>query len=748
MLRFSKVRMKLHVRAWAMAFLVLLLVAVPAGADTGSSMGRTSRLSSSITLADGYIRIVAEGNRIVSWAVDPSGRARYQPGMILGMYPQGWYLVRHDVWKMVDKHSMALVPAAKGPGNAAAPFATLSLEGATLHVSFQAPSVNTAWILNMPWQIGGYVTNDSTVPFTRWVTDEGLVIPVQELKREIGPLPFAIDANHSVVMAGTHGFNLQFASAEGLGVSMGGVYNDPVDQFLQVQITPGGSGVYRRLDVSVKPQSPAIPADLPRFVTSDAFANRYLNSFYVDKAFDYPPSTVPAWDEWESLILDWIHSPLTGQVETGILNTPVQPDGYVDSWYNNPYWGGQTGSSIHYDTNAHYILGVYRTFVWTRDKRALRKVLPDLDRAMAFQLGPLKGSSGLLHITQNDHTGLPGGATDNYYDLLPFGGLDAYANVYFYASLQAMRQMEAALGNVTMARRYEQLAQTCKAAFIRVFWNPSAGRYIEDVSVKGQRVDYGATFVNLEAIGYGLSDESVRLRIYHWLDDEPIDSGDIHAANAYGVWHYTPMVTTIHNASWYTTGWTPPPFTQQLQDGGADLYLTFYDIMDRLATFGPNNAWTYLLRMLERFSLPDRLSGGAPLYDGETPQNASPGAIGVDVPFPESGLVPTSFLYGFLGIQATPSGLMICPNLPAALRYGGVENLYYRGHDLFIMERGRRVEVIMRARPFSSGNEKGVGLSVSLHSGQAMLLTGVASDHPVCQIVKSAARDAVMSPDN
>ena len=39
------------------------------------------------------------------------------------------------------------------------------------------------------------------------------------------------------------------------------------------------------------------------------------------------------------------------------------------------------------------------------------------------------------------------------------------------------------------------------------------------------------------------------------------------------------------------------------------------------------------------------------------PQQDDPGSVGVDLPFPESGMVPCYVLYGVMGIEATAAGL-------------------------------------------------------------------------------------------
>lgn len=86
--------------------------------------------------------------------------------------------------------------------------------------------------------------------------------------------------------------------------------------------------------------------------------------------------------------------------------------------------------------------------------------------------------------------------------------------------------------------------------------------------------------------------------------------------------------------------------------------------------------------ILERYREPDQLCGGPPLFRGEIPQQANPGSVGLDIPFPESGLVPTWFLYGLAGVQPTPEGLRIAPNLPQALPWLVIRNLSYRGLTL------------------------------------------------------------------
>jgi hypothetical protein len=135
---------------------------------------------------------------------------------------------------------------------------------------------------------------------------------------------------------------------------------------------------------------------------------------------------------------------------------------------------------------------------------------------------------------------------NNYWDILPFGHLDAYANTAFYASLPAMAEMEAKLGGKPLTD-YAVLQKKAHQRYDETFWDEKKGRYIGCVDVDGKRHDYGFTFVNLEALYYGLGDAVKARRIYHWMETEPTSSGK---ADTYSRFRFAPRATTIHNPVW------------------------------------------------------------------------------------------------------------------------------------------------------------------------------------------------------
>jgi hypothetical protein len=308
---------------------------------------------------------------------------------------------------------------------------------------------------------------------------------------------------------------------------------------------------------------------------------------------------------------------------------------------------------------------------------------------MQFYLVHMNGSSGLLVNTDPDHEGFGLSANgswqsvgSNYWDILPFGYEDAYANAYFHGALLAMAEIESFLGNTSASLSYSVLAALNQEKYNAVFWNATRQRYIGCIDADGVVHDYGFVFLNLEAIYYGLANASQVFQIYDWLDNEPTSSGSADVFTAFG---FAPRATTDQNTNWWFAN-VNQTFGDQIQNGGADLYTEGYDLRDRALYFGADNTYARLTAVLARYSLPDKLCGGAPLYTGETPQQENAGAIGTDYPFPESGLAPVSALQAIFGVTANTTSLIIAPDLPQALTYAGVHGIQVSNMTMDIYE--------------------------------------------------------------
>jgi hypothetical protein len=157
-----------------------------------------------------------------------------------------------------------------------------------------------------------------------------------------------------------------------------------------------------------------------------------------------------------------------------------------------------------------------------------------------------------------------------------------------------------------------------------------------------------------------------------------------------------------------------------VQDGGAILYTSGFDVIARARYQSADDAWARLTAILDRWSDPDHLCGGTPLFRGESTVDSgtSSTSVGTDIPFPESGLAPASFMYAFVGVEAEPDALVITPNLPSALSQVGVRNLYWHGQKLALLVTRNRITLegsgISVTRPYKAG------ASVRLKSNQLL----------------------------
>jgi hypothetical protein len=189
-------------------------------------------------------------------------------------------------------------------------------------------------------------------------------------------------------------------------------------------------------------------------------------------------------------------------------------------------------------------------------------------------------------------------------------------------------------------------------------------------------------------------------------------------ADIYSKWVYAPRSTTRRNNYWFFLENVTIPWGNQVQDGGAILYTSGFDIMARALYRGADDAWSRMTAILDRWKDPDHLCGGTPLFRGETTVDSGTKntSVGTDIPFPESGLAPASFLYAFVGVEAEPDALVITPKLPSTLSHVGMRNIYWHGKKLDLLVTRNRINVsgsgVSISRPYKAGR------SVRLNSGQ------------------------------
>jgi hypothetical protein len=350
----------------------------------------------------------------------------------------------------------------------------------------------------------------------------------------------------------------------------------------------------------------------------------------------------------------------------------------------------------HNVNNLSFIRGCCDYFLWTGDVAFVRENIARIRIAMRFVEREFhtrerkciyttwpghEGRSGVVWNSGKKQI-LPGqGIGSNYWDLLPFGGEDALATVYYYNTLQKLADLEEAIQehaewNVTAQDAYNAAdlrahATEVKSYFDRRFWNNQTGRF-GTVDLDGQMHDYGFTFLNNEAVVFGIASPSQERSIYEWMSGQRVVPGDTSTGDDIYHWLFAPRATTRRNTDYYFWGWSNPesvPWGGQVQDGGAVLAWSYYDLMARLKTAGPDAVAPRLQTLAKWFDDTQR-EGGYRAYYAKDPSRGSlqgggtAGGLGIDQEFVESVMATNVMLYGLLGFHPTVDGFSISPQLP------------------------------------------------------------------------------------
>lgn len=448
------------------------------------------------------------------------------------------------------------------------------------------------------------------------------------------------------------------------------------------------------------------------------------------RVFFYPQHTHLSGRFWHSHITMYRHPLWDGTITQLRLNLAPGEDDVtfeIDSFFT-------AYDSRHTINNPILILGSCHYFNWTRDIAFLRENINRMRIALKYQQTVMGGfEHNIIRVPWTGHCGGPGWTTtedggkiihsgrgmgNNYWDLLPFGGDDFYATFQYYAATLALADIEAAvrsrpewdipLGALSMEPDFLRAhAAEVKRTANELFWNDENGRFYPSVTREGRTFDFGFTFVNLEAIWYGIAEPARADAVLSWLRGERIVEGDTATGEDIYHWRFGPRSTTRRNIEWYKFVWTHPehiPWGGQVQDGGAVLGFTFYDLWARLHHVGPDDAWERLRHILAWQREVDA-AGGYRAYYGETDRGTTlqgggtAGGLGIDFEFYESSMLPAIVPLGFMGIRPLPDGLHVSPKLPEACPEMTATDLLYAGVPLDITVRNDEINVHVKDRP-------------------------------------------------
>lgn len=351
----------------------------------------------------------------------------------------------------------------------------------------------------------------------------------------------------------------------------------------------------------------------------------------------------------------------------------------------------------HNVNNLSYIRACCDYFLWTRDVAFVRANIDKIRAAFRFVEREFQtrehkciyttwpgheGRSGVVWINGKKQIIRGQGIGSNYWDLLPFGGEDALATVYYYDALNKLAGLELAIrknpewkisgsGAFSSADLREQAAQV-KMHFDRRFWNVDTGRF-GTIDLDGRMHDYGFTFLNEEAVACGITTPDENHLIHAWLSGARTVAGDTSTGNDIYHWRFGPRATTRRNLDYYFWGWSDPKsvaWGTQVQDGGAVLGFTYFDLMTRLKAAGPDDVAPRLQAIAEWFADTQRAGGYRAYYEkapalGSLQGGGSAGGLGIDREFVESVMATQVMLYGLLGLRPTVDGCAISPRLPS-----------------------------------------------------------------------------------
>jgi hypothetical protein len=354
--------------------------------------------------------------------------------------------------------------------------------------------------------------------------------------------------------------------------------------------------------------------------------------------------------------------------------------------------------SRHNINNFAYLQGCDTYLNWTGDLSFLRENIIRMRLALRYAMDEFDTYKNRCVVTPwVGHDGRPGfevgpdgkktfhfgrGIGNNYYDLLPFGGRDCFATIYYFDALNRFARLERQIAkhpewNIPGSPlrfapdKLERHAREVKEYAGKLFWNPETGRFVSAIDIDGKSYDYGFVFLNCEAIYYGFATDQQARSILDWLSGKRIVASDTSQGKDIYHWRFAARSTTKYNLEYYVWTWRTPeiiPWGGQVEDGGAVLGFSYHDMMARLTINGPDDAWQRLREIINWFDEVKRAGGYRKYYeDGKrgTLQGAwTAGGLGMDAEFFESALVPQVMIYGFMGFEPRIDGFAVKPQLP------------------------------------------------------------------------------------
>ena len=420
-----------------------------------------------------------------------------------------------------------------------------------------------------------------------------------------------------------------------------------------------------------------------------------------------------------------------------------------------------------YDTrfsnnNSIYISSVKYDYAYTGDVEFLTKEIINCRKAMNFYMQMYDTER---HLNRQNymvgHDGDPrkddivkanriaSTLSNGYWDISFTPVYDFQSNVYFYKAINDLIYLEKALqelnievdphlSDVKTAARNQgygkstyswtvedltKIASDVKSELTRTvddnaktgFYDPSVSRFITGYDVNGRKLDYGQVQWNLEAITYGVPTNEQATNVMKWINGDIQPQADKDLTGSYVgkdiyKFEFAPACTTLNKEDVFTAVYDDmhPVFGQkQVQFGGAIMYSSYYDLVNRVNYLGVDNAFDRLKginnwysKILNFHNEKDSKANPFDFYWNYYERNTEyhiqsgirngTGLLGLDSEFQESFVILAAIPFGFFGLD-TENGksLVVNPSMPKNLDYWKIENLAFKKikYDLTISDK-------------------------------------------------------------
>lgn len=256
-------------------------------------------------------------------------------------------------------------------------------------------------------------------------------------------------------------------------------------------------------------------------------------------------------------------------------------------------------------------------------------------------------------------------------------------------------------------------------------WNPETGRFALGVREdNGKVVDHGYVYFNEQAIVAGLGTEVQQKSIMQWIDGQRTVETDLSKGKDIYFYEFAPRFSTADNSeqinfplakalfgedSAYKQYGTM--FSHQVQNGGAVLCWSYYDVIARAKVLGVDNAYKRIEGIVDWYkkvkdstdgegteffrayydNLADNDAGGVYVI-----QNADdrPGAIGLDAEFLENAMLAKIVPDALFGMQLTDFDVLsFTNNGVTGLKKARIDNLKFGNVTYSVTVDGNSLEI-------------------------------------------------------